>query len=116
MQRTAANTNRSDQAPSQNSCPNDDASWLAARLAGVNKARFGRLAGVSPSMIAHHLAGRRPINLNDALRYAKAFGVALDEVSPSHAQLVVEAYPLTRHHLSAQRLNQKPAATPPVVS
>lgn len=90
----------------------DDATLLAARLSGVNKAWFGRQAGISPTMIAHHLAGRRAISLSDAVKYARAFGVPLDEISLAHAELVVTAYPLTRHHKKTNRVSQTLAAAP----
>jgi hypothetical protein len=61
-----------------------EAAQLAARFRGVNRAAFARdhaLKG-GQSIIYQHINGLRPISLDAALVYAKAFGCGLEEISP----------------------------------
>lgn len=108
---TAAMTEQPREPSVKNRHPHEDVERLAALFIGVVKAQFAASAGISPSMIAHHLSGRRPISLSDAVKYAKGFGVTLEEISPAHARLVVTAYALTKHHHSGRRISQTRAAS-----
>jgi len=71
----------------------EEAARLRARFEGVNQARFARDHKVpgGPSMVNQHIHGRRPINMEHAIAYAKGFDVPLAEISPRLASQGVEA-------------------------
>ena len=62
----------------------EEADNLAKRFEGLNQAEFARVHNLpgGPSMLNQHIKGRRPMNMDAALVYMKAFGVRLDEISP----------------------------------
>ena len=62
----------------------EESAALALRFVGVQQAEFARQHGVpgGPSMVSQHIKGRRPINMDAALAYAKGFQVPLGEISP----------------------------------
>jgi hypothetical protein len=60
-------------------------------LKGIkNKSVFAREHGISGgiSMLSQHVLGRRPLNLEAAIKYAKGFDVSLEEISPRLASEV----------------------------
>ena len=65
---------------------------------GVNKSKFAEQHKVpgGKSMINQHIHGHRPISLEAAMCYAKAFGCTLSEVSPRIGRLIDEASALQR--------------------
>lgn len=70
----------------------EEAERLAKRFAAISQAGFARRVDFpgGPSMISQHIKGRRPINLQHALAYARGFGVPLAEISPRLAMQTAE--------------------------
>jgi len=62
----------------------EEAELLKKRFAKENRAKFAREHGLAggDSMVYQHITGRRPISLEAALDYARAFGCSLAEISP----------------------------------
>lgn len=71
----------------------EEADRLKARFKGVNRAEFARVHKINggDAFIYQHINGRRPMNLESALKYAKGFNVQLEEISPRLAAEVVNA-------------------------
>jgi hypothetical protein len=71
----------------------EEAERLARRFQGVNQAEFARKHGIKggASMVSQHIHGRRPLSLEAATSYAKAFGCPLAEISPRLAAQVDKA-------------------------
>lgn len=69
--------------------PAEEARRLKARFVGINQADFARTHQIAggPSMVNQHINGHRSIGLAAAIKYAKAFGVPLAEISPRQARL-----------------------------
>ena len=65
-----------------------EASQLAARFEGRNRAEFARTFGVPGGqvMIWQHINARRPISLEAAKAYARGFGCSLADISPRLAE------------------------------
>jgi phage repressor protein C with HTH and peptisase S24 domain len=78
--------------------PEEEAAHLQARFAGVRQAEFARTHNVpgGASMLSQHIKGRRPLNLEAAIAYAKGFGVSLDQISPRLANEVRRSQTLTK--------------------
>ncbi|NGM79731.1 hypothetical protein [Burkholderia multivorans] len=71
----------------------EEAEHLAERFRGINRKEFAvkhSLPG-GDAMVYQHLTGKRPIGRDAAIAYAKAFGCALEEISPRIAVDVVAA-------------------------
>lgn len=73
--------------------PAEEAKRLTARFTGVNRAEFARTHSVpgGAAMIYQHLQGMRPINMEQAIAYARGFGVPLAEISPRWAKVAMDA-------------------------
>lgn len=72
----------------------EEAGFLAARFEDVrNRAEFARQHAIpgGPAMIHQHTSGKRPIGLEAAMAYSRAFGCKLEEISPRLAAKAVEA-------------------------
>lgn len=77
----------------------EEARRLKERLAAVqNKAAFARSIGLSASMLSQHSSGHRPINLDHATAYARAFNVPLEEISPRLALVAKDASRVMETH------------------
>lgn len=78
--------------------PEEEAARLKARFRAIKAApdmtiaRFAEEHGLhgGPSLVSQHCSGTRPIGLEAAVAYARAFGVPLEEISPSRAAEVSE--------------------------
>ena len=59
----------------------------------VGQAQFARDFGVTggASMVSQHIKARRPMSLDAAITYARAFGCSLEEISPRFAAEVSKA-------------------------
>ncbi|MCY1197227.1 hypothetical protein D9M72_85890 [compost metagenome] len=68
----------------------EEAAALRDRFVGINRAQFARLYKVKggQAMIYQHINGLRPVNLEAATVYAKAFGCTLADISPRLAKEV----------------------------
>jgi hypothetical protein len=66
---------------------------LFAPIARNKKGEFARRHNIpgGPSMIAQHQSGNRPISLDAAVAYAKAFNVPIDHISKRIANEIREA-------------------------
>lgn len=84
----------------------EEARRLAERFSGVAQAKFAREHNVpgGASMLSQHIKGRRPINLESALVYARGFGVSLAEISPRLATQIKKA---TRAVVSSQEADER---------
>jgi len=71
---------------------------------GVNKSKFAEQHKVpgGKSMINQHIHGHRPISLEAAMCYAKAFGCTLSDVSPRIGRLVNEAAALQKNEVNSK--------------
>lgn len=72
----------------------EEAERLAARFKSVhNRSEFARQHAIpgGPAMIHQHTSAKRPIGLDAAMVYARAFGCTLEEISPRLAMKAVEA-------------------------
>ena len=65
-----------------------EAARLHARFETISQAKFARENKVpgGASMVSQHIKGRRPINLEAALAYARGFKCSLEEISPRLAE------------------------------
>lgn len=88
---------------------------LRARFTKVNRAAFARdhdLKG-GQALIYQHITGRRPISLEAALVYAKAFGCALEDISPRLAKEAIDAVKQTGlQHRDAASIESKTDGVP----
>ena len=75
----------------------EEAQRLHKRFEFVNQAKFARDFNVpgGSSMLSQHIKGRRPINLESAMAYARGFGCPLSEISPRLAAEVSSASRIT---------------------
>lgn len=73
---------------------------------GMGQAQFAREHNVpgGASMLSQHIKGRRPLNLEAALAYAKGFNVTLADISPRLAAEVAKAAPSTPQWLGLETL------------
>ncbi len=71
----------------------EEARRLALRFAGLTQTVFAKQHGMpgGASMISQHIHGHRPISIEAAVIYARAFGVTLAEISPRLAGEVASA-------------------------
>ena len=62
----------------------EEAARLAERFVGITRTVFAKQHGMpgGASMISQHIHGHRPISMEAAVIYARAFGVPLVEISP----------------------------------
>lgn len=102
--------------------PAEEAAALMKRFEGVKQAPFAREHGVpgGPSMLSQHIHGRRPMNLEHAIAYARGFNVPLEEISPRLARQAAEAARVTagspdelgaRQHRGDQQEEDVPLST-----
>jgi len=89
----------------------EEATRLAKRFEGVGQADFARTHKVpgGPSMLSQHIKGRRPMNLEAAMAYARGFGVTLAEISPRLAKAVLDGASLTGE-VGKRATPERPAA------
>ncbi|WP_157130320.1 hypothetical protein [Burkholderia pseudomallei] len=85
----------------------EEADALSARFEKVkNRKKFAAEHGITggDTMIFQHLKGKRPISMKAAIEYAKAFGCALEEISPRLALEVAQASNITNAPLESAGL------------
>ncbi|WP_133166911.1 hypothetical protein [Solimicrobium silvestre] len=77
----------------------EEAERLNKRFYGINRAAFAREHKIKggQALIYQHINGLRPIGLEAAIAYTKAFQVRLEEISPRLALVAMSALQADRH-------------------
>ncbi len=93
-----------------------DGHRLERLLGKANRAKFARDHKIKggDSMISQHVSGHRPISLEAAIAYARAFRCPIADVSPEAAALIASASALPQVPLSAAEPSA-PYSVPPTV-
>jgi len=88
----------------------DDAARLRALFkekATLSQLAFGQRYGLgTQSMISQYLLGRRPLNIDAAMKFADGLGCTINDISPSLAQKIDKA----RHYVVSSDTDSLPAA------
>lgn len=95
----------------------EEAKRLAERFRDVKQSVFARDHKVpgGTSMISQHIHGRRPINLDAAVAYARGFGVTIAEISPRLAALNERASEVnSTYNADATEMPRRKSRTPVV--
>lgn len=91
--------------------PQDECDRLKALLGDRARGAFAAAIGLpgGASMLSQHLSGNRPISLDAGIRYARGFGVDLDQISPRLADEVRAGMQVLKDRPAAHHLAE-PAA------
>lgn len=81
----------------------NDGQRLEKLLGTLNRAKFAREHNIKGggSMISQHVSGNRPISVEAAIAYARAFRCPISDISPDAAALIANAAALPQAPLGA---------------